>query len=131
MAMDWRDLALIAAGVIGSAVAVVHGLIIQRILVRPLHAMLDAQGRARVARRLLAPMLHFTTVFWFVGGIALVVSTGAGHGFRLATGALVGGAYLFGALGNLWASRGRHPGWALYGLAVVLILVGLSGPVRA
>jgi len=46
---------------------------------------------------------------------------------KLATGLLVGSSYLFGAVGNLWASRGRHPGWALYALALGLIAYGLAG----
>ncbi|HEY8573748.1 hypothetical protein [Phenylobacterium sp.] len=128
--MDWRDWALVAAGVIGCAVAVAHGLILQRIMVRPLHAMLDSAGRMRAARRLLAPMLHFTTVFWFAGGLALIAAAAsADRGARLATAVLVGGAYLFGAVGNFWASQGRHPGWVLYAAAVVLIAAALAGPV--
>jgi len=46
----------------------------------------------------------------------------------LATGLLVGSSYLFGALGNLWATRGRHPGWMLYALALVLIVFGVNTP---
>jgi hypothetical protein len=45
---------------------------------------------------------------------------------RLATGLLVGSSYLFGALGNLWATRGRHPGWMLYAVALVLIVYGVG-----
>jgi hypothetical protein len=40
---------------------------------------------------------------------------------RLATGLFVGSTYLFGALGNLWGTRGRHPGWMLMAAALVLI----------
>jgi hypothetical protein len=45
---------------------------------------------------------------------------------RLATGLLVGSSYLFGALGNLWATRGRHPGRMLYAVALVLIVYGVG-----
>jgi hypothetical protein len=45
---------------------------------------------------------------------------------RLATGLLVGSSYLYGALGNLWATRGRHPGWVLYVVALVLIAFGVN-----
>jgi hypothetical protein len=45
---------------------------------------------------------------------------------RLATGLFVGSLYLYGALGNLWGTRGRHPGWMLYSLALVLIGFGAN-----
>jgi uncharacterized membrane protein YjjB (DUF3815 family) len=45
-----------------------------------------------------------------------------GHDARLATGLFVGSLYLFGALGNLWATRGRHPGWMLMAAALILIV---------
>jgi hypothetical protein len=34
--------------------------------------------------------------------------------------------YLFGALGNLWATRGRHPGWMLMAAALILIVIGVN-----
>jgi len=37
----------------------------------------------------------------------------------------VGSLYLFGALGNLWATRGRHPGWMLMA-ALILIVIGIN-----
>ena len=40
----------------------------------------------------------------------------------------VRGLYLFGALGNLWGTRGRHPGWLLLAAAVILIAFGISKP---
>ena len=45
---------------------------------------------------------------------------------RLATGLFVGSLYLYGALGNLLGTRGRHPGWMLYALALVLIVFGVN-----
>jgi hypothetical protein len=47
-------------------------------------------------------------------------------GARLATGIFVGSLYLFGALGNLWGTRGLHPGWMLMTVALVLIAFGVS-----
>ena len=43
---------------------------------------------------------------------------------RLITCLLVGSSYLFAVIGNGWATRGRHPGWMLYAVALVLIIVG-------
>ena len=45
------------------------------------------------------------------------------------TGLLVGSSYLYGALGNLWGTRGRHPGCMLMAAALLLVAfaVGTSG----
>jgi hypothetical protein len=116
------------AGVIGSCVAVFHGILTQRLMVRPLEALFLADKRITAPiRRLVPGLLHFSTYNWFLGGVALIA---AAIWFepeaRLATGLLVGSSYLYGALGNLWATRGRHPGWMLYGLALVLIVLGVN-----
>jgi hypothetical protein len=57
-----------------------------------------------------------------------LASTEATTEARLATGLLVGSSYLFGAVGNLWATRGRHPGWVLYTIALILIVYGIGKP---
>jgi hypothetical protein len=126
MVMDWHDTALILAGAIGSAVAVVHGAITQRLMVVPFRA--GAQGRmSRTARRIVPPLLHFSTFNWFLGGLALAAAAlWGGTEAKLVTGLLVGSSYLFGAAGNLWASRGRHPGWMLYAVALMLIVYGVA-----
>jgi hypothetical protein len=49
-----------------------------------------------------------------------------GRDARLATGLFVGSLYVFAALGNFWATRGRHPGWMLMAIALVLIALGVS-----
>lgn len=121
--MDLHDVALIAAGVIGSGVAVFHGVLTQRYIVRPL-VQRASQGKRLPAPiiRLVPGLLHFSTFIWFLGGLALIAAASwSGQGARLTTSLLVGGAYLYGALGNLWATRGRHPGWMLMAVAVVLI----------
>jgi hypothetical protein len=73
-------------------------------------------------------LLHFSTFAWLVGGLALVAAAAwFGREVKLATGLLVGSLYLYGALGNAWATRGRHPGWILMAAAVGLIGYGFSG----
>jgi hypothetical protein len=128
MVMNWQDAALAMAGVIGSCVAVVHGILTQRLMVRPLEALFLANKRITAPIRRLVPLLlHFSTVSWFLGGLALIA---AARWFesdaRLATGLCVGGLYLYGALGNLWATRGRHPGWMLMAAALILIAFGVN-----
>jgi hypothetical protein len=124
--MVWQNAALAMAGVIGSGVAVVHGVLTQRLMVRPVEALFVANGRiAAPVRRLVPGLLHFSTFNWFLGGLALIAAAlWFEHDARLATGLLVGSSYLYGALGNLWGTRGRHPGWML--MAVALVLIGLG-----
>jgi hypothetical protein len=119
--MNWHDAALGMAGVIGSGVAVVHGILTQRLMVGPFEQIADRRIAAPI-RRMVPLLLQFST---FVGGLALIVAANSfEQEARLATGLLVGSSYLFGALGNLWATRGRHPGWMLYAVALVLIVYG-------
>lgn len=126
--MDWQDEALGAAGLIGAGVAVIHGVLIQKVLVRPLAGPSEVRMAAPI-RRLIGPLLHFSTYNWFLGGVALVaVAAGFQPGARLMTALLVGSSYLFGAVGNAWATRGRHPGWMLMAVALILIAVGADRP---
>jgi hypothetical protein len=127
MEMGWHDLALASAGVIGSGVAVIHGILTQRLMVGPFGEVAGRRISAPI-RRLVPLLLQFSTFNWFVGGLALIVAANAfEHEAKLATGLIVGSSYLFGALGNLWGTRGRHPGWMLYTVALVLIAYGLGG----
>jgi hypothetical protein len=125
--MNWHDAALVLAGLLGSAVALVHGAITQRLMVVPLRGLARPRLSGTI-RRIVPPLLHFSTFNWFVSGLALAAAAlWAGPEAKLAIGLLVGSSYLFGAAGNLWATRGRHPGWALYALALALLAYGLIG----
>jgi hypothetical protein len=127
MVMNWHDAALGMAGVIGCGVAVVHGVLIHRMTVGLFEKLADRRIAGPI-RRMVPGLLQFSTFNWFVGGLALIVAASSfGQQARLATGLLVGSSYLFGALGNLWATRGRHPGWMLYAVALVLIVYGVGG----
>jgi hypothetical protein len=123
MVMNWQNAALGLAGVIGSGTAVVHGILTQRLMVRPIEALFLNAGRTSATIRSMVPLLlHFSTIVWFLGGLALIAaSLWFDRDARLATGLFVGSTYLFGALGNLWGTRGRHPGWMLMAAALVLI----------
>ena len=126
--MNWQDAALGMAGLIGSCVAVVHGMLTQRLMVRPFEEFFLADKRISApVRRLVPLLLHFSTISWFLGGLALVVAaTWFEQDARLATGLFVGSLYLYGALGNLWGTRGRHPGWMLMAAALLLIAFGVN-----
>ncbi len=129
MLMNLHDLALVAAGVIGSGVAVAHGIIVQRHMVRPLAKLSVGENRMPAStRRIMAGLLQFSTFNWFVGGIALVAAAmWLEPGARYATGLIVGSSYLYGAVGNFWGTRRPHPGWILYAIALALIVYGVGG----
>jgi hypothetical protein len=125
MVMNWQNAALAMAGVIGGITAVIHGVLVQRLVVRPVEAaLLGDPGTPTVIRRLVPLLMQFSTFAWLLGAVALIV---AARWFepqaRLVTGLLVGSLYLFGAVGNFWANDGRHPGWMLMATALVLIAV--------
>jgi len=126
--MTWQDAALALAGVIGSSVAVFHGVLTQRLMVRPVGALFVADRRiAAPIRRLVPLLLQFSTFNWLLGGLVLIAAAlWFEHDARLATGLLVGSSYLYGAVGNLWGTRGRHPGWMLMAVALVLIVLGID-----
>jgi hypothetical protein len=128
MVMNWQNAALAMAGVIGSGVAVVHGILVQRLIVKPFEHFALADGRIDPSIRRLVPLLlHFSTISWFLGGLALIAAARwLERDARLATGVFVGSLYLFGALGNLWGTRGLHPGWMLMAAALMLIAFGIS-----
>jgi hypothetical protein len=128
MVMNWQDAALGMAGVIGGCVAVVHGILIQRLMVRPFEEFFLADTRITAPIRRLVPLLlHFSTISWFLGGLALMAAARwFGQDARLATGLFVGGLYLYGAVSNLWGTRGHHPGWMFMAAALVLIALGVN-----
>ena len=121
--MSPQDIALISAGVIGSVVAIVHGVLTERFMVEPVAAAFGGDARVSVQiRRLIPILLHLSTAAWFAGGFALIAAAlWFDASARLATALCVGALYLYGAIGNLAGVRGFHPGWVLYAIAVGLI----------
>jgi hypothetical protein len=128
--MDWRNAALGMAGVIGSCVAVFHGILTQRLIVKPFERLFSCNERIGAPIRRLVPLLlHFSTVSWLLGGLALIAAAAwFDRDARLATGIFVGSMYAYGALANLWGTRGLHPGWVLMTSALILIVLGVSIP---
>jgi hypothetical protein len=126
--MNWQNTALAMAGVIGCGVAVFHGILVQRLMVKPFEEFVLADGRIGAPIRRLVPLLlHFSTISWFLGGLVLIAAARwSERDVRLTIGVFVGSLYLFGALGNLWGTRGLHPGWMLMAVALVLIAFGIS-----
>ena len=97
-------------------------------MVRPIEAFLLADSRTSAPIRRRVPLLlHFSTIVWFLGGLTLIAAAiWFNRDAKLATGLFVGSTYLLGALGNLWGTRGRHPGWMLMAAALILIVFGIT-----
>jgi hypothetical protein len=132
MEMDLHDTALQTAGVIGVGVALIHGVLTQRYMVTPFTEWAAGEGGLRrSARKLVPPLLQFSTFNWFVGGLALIAAPfWSDHDGKLVIGLLVSSSYLYGALANFWSTGGRHPGWLLYAVALLLIGFGVSDGCR-
>lgn len=130
-----QHIALSLAGLIGAATAIFHGIVTHRLMVRPIDRGLaaDDSGVSMTIRRIVPPLLQYSTYSWLVGGIALIIAANiADEKTRLAIGLLVGSMFLYAAVANLWATRGRHPGWLLMAIACALIAVDLlTGAARA
>lgn len=127
--MELQNLALTLAGLIGAATAIFHGIVTHRLMVVPIDRRLaDAAGVSMTIRRIVPPLLQYSTYSWLAGGVALVIAANvAGPETRLWISLLVGAEFLYAAIANLWATRGRHPGWVLMAAAVTLIAVDLLG----
>ncbi len=77
MEIAWQNVALAIAGIIGACVAVVHGIRVQRFMVRPFEEFALADKRiAGRTRRLVPLLLHFSTIAWFLGGLVCRQSLG-------------------------------------------------------
>ncbi|GIO90295.1 MULTISPECIES: hypothetical protein [Paenibacillus] len=124
--MNWQDIALVIAGIIGIGVALVHGILIQRGIVRPLVKPDSQFANDKIIKRIIPGLIQFSTFNWILGGIALIASIWFERDIRLVTGLLVGSSYLYGTLLNFWGTRGRHPAWLLYAVALVLIAFGVT-----
>ena len=111
---------LVAAGSVGCLVAVFHGFVMQKKMIPPI---LSTIRLPETTHRLVPLLLHFSTLCWFLGGVALIgVTLLASTPVVLTTAAFVGVFYIFGAVGNFWGTRGKHPGWMLLVVAVVLMV---------
>lgn len=125
--MGWPDSALILAGVIGATVAVIHGLLTQKHMVRPLGDAMAREDMSRPLRILVPALLQFSTFNWLLSGLALIGTVlWLGGEARLVAALFAGSSYAYGALFNLLGTRGRHPGWFLYAIATGLIVYGLA-----
>lgn len=114
-----NDYLLYGAGVLGIMVALVHGHIGRTRLLPPLTGIPD------VHRRVLGAVFQLSTLYWFAGGL-LLVAVPILPGYLPRPFAVYAVAFLFisGAVGNFWATRGKHVGWVLLGLSSTMAVLG-------
>ncbi|MDO3680831.1 hypothetical protein [Paenibacillus ehimensis] len=126
--MDWNSIALMTAGVIGGGTAVAHGILMQRLIIKPIEAVFVADGRISAQlQKLVTLLLQFTTFNWLLSGLTLIAAAiWFGQDARLATGLLAGSSFLYGSIISLWVMRRPHPSWILMAVALILTVLGLT-----
>lgn len=107
-------------------VAVIHALVMQRHVVPPVQAAVSESAAVRNStKRLVTPLLHVSSVSWFVEGAALVAAALLVQGpGRIIICTVAAVSYGYAAVLNAWATRGRHFGWVLMAAAFALIAIG-------
>ena len=122
-----REALLMMAGGMAAGVSIIHGVLMQRVIVAPVAARIaNAPPLPGQVRRFIAPLLHFTTFGWLLGGVVLLVAPRALPWASVTWLALFAGTlFTYGAVFNFSATRGRHPGWVGMVVAVGLILYAL------
>jgi hypothetical protein len=114
------DLLVQSAGVLGIAAALVHGYLGETKL------FATASIEPHRARLLLRAVWHCSVVAWLAMGVLLILVPAMGsEQARAAIIVASTAVYGAGAIGNAWASRGRHFGWAWLSVAIGLALVGM------
>ena len=122
--MSGSAVCLAAAGAIGLLTALIHGIIMQRHMIKPLGRHLaEERVISRAGRALLGPLLHVSTLAWSIAGLALLYAALAGERDAQQLASAIA-FVLFGhaTIANAAAVRALHPGWILMALATALIV---------
>ena len=114
-----RDMFLLAAGIAAIAVALMHGVLGE------IKVFSKATIEPPRLRALIRTCWQIGTVGWICGGVLLlaapsIASAPARHWIVSTMCAM----YAFGMIGNFWAFRGRHFGWAALGAVIMMAAIG-------
>ena len=115
-----RDLAVQLAGIVAVAAAVVHGVLGET------KVFVSTRIEPEWARRLIRLVWLFGTIAWI--GLAVLLVVAPKLGSDAARNWIIGTSivtFSFGAIGNAWATRGRHFGWVVLVIVVGLAVIGL------
>ncbi len=113
---------LILAGVLGLAVAAVHGYLGQVRVIAP------AKFAGKVQRGMALAIWQFSSLVWAASALAFVhaaVNLAGEARWSVVSLAILPLAY--GMIANAWITRGRHFGWVMLALVIALALAGASG----
>lgn len=114
-----NDMLLYGAGTLGVLISIVHGYLGLEKVVGP------AKAPTQRGKRVLQAVMLISAVYWFAAGVLLLLTpSGFLDADRLLVAYAVAFIYVIGSLGNLWATRGRHFGWALLAIAGALAVAG-------
>lgn len=120
---------IMAGGLLGALVGIFHGYLLQKLFINKLIPDLKEQPvrYAPSIVALLGPLLHFSTITWIFGGMAIALSPFFfSESVALTIAIIIGISYLIGAVGNLIGTKGKHPGWIMLAIALGLIVAGYS-----
>ena len=120
------------SGFLGALVAIGHGILCQRFIVRPLEtAPIDDLRQAGFRKLFVGPLIHVSTFTWLAGGLGLIfAATSLSRDALLAVSVVIQVSYTHAALLNIWTARGRHyGGWCLAGISALLAsgIIELAG----
>lgn len=120
-----NDYLLFGAGGLGVLVALVHGHIGRTRLLPPLTGVPGVPGVPDVHGRVLGAVFQLSTLYWIAGGLILMaVPLLPDHLPRPFAVYAVAFLFVSGAVGNFWATRGRHIGWVLLGFSSTMAVLG-------
>jgi len=120
MENDMHDLAIELAGILAVIVAIMHGVLGET----------KVFSKARIepawAKRLIRLVWLSSSIAWAGGGVLLIgVPYFKSSDARYSIIAVLVLVYGSAAVGNAWATRGRHIGWKLLASIVILALAGI------
>ena len=115
-----KDMLVQLAGAGAVGVAITHGILLETKVFRRVQISPDR------ARLLIHGVCQISTVAWLSGGVLLMaipyIAAGAARPWIIGATCV---SYLFGAVGNAIASRGRHFGWMLMTAVIALAVAGV------
>jgi hypothetical protein len=114
-----RDLTLQTAGMLAILVAILHGAIAE------LRVFANSHIEPRRTQRLLRMVWQASTIDWIGIGVLLIAAPALGSdSARRWVIAVAVAVYGYAAIGNAVVTRGRHVGWLLMVVVIVLALMG-------
>jgi hypothetical protein len=110
---------LMIAGIGGVFIALVHGTLGHRKILSAINDLPPSSWRLNYV------VFQLSTLYWMVGGIALLLTPAyLDDSQRHIVVLIVAFFYASGAVANFWATKGRHFGWCLLAIVATLAFFG-------